>query len=111
MPNPILVERNADFHRGPACYRSDKRGRVTVMCPYGHLVESIEPGDWGTSVWLGRSSFGGDTVTCHGFLKAEAKPYPFADTFLGAHAAVDSRASSEPVTAREVTTPERKGNR
>lgn len=79
----ITVERDEKVHSGPACYRQHKSGTVTVMCPYGHYVDSIAPGMWGESVWSTRAAWGDDIVTCHGALKPDARPYPFTDTFTG----------------------------
>ncbi len=87
MTAPLEVTRDDEKHTGHACYRAHADGRVTVLCPYGHLVSSVAPGQWGGSVWHARSSFGDDVVTCHGRLAPSAKPYPFKDTALGAWAA------------------------
>ena len=77
----IEVTRDENKHTGPACYRAGKRGRVTVLCPYGHLVATVER--WAGSTWEARAAWGDDIVTCHGALAADAKPYPFRDTFMG----------------------------
>lgn len=81
----ITVERNEKSHTGPACYRQRRDGGVTVMCPYGHLVRSIAPGEWAGSIQEQQAGWGEDIVTCHGALAPDAKPYPFSDTFIGKH--------------------------
>lgn len=42
-------------------------GRTLVLCPYGHLVDVVERGQWATSVWSVRVGWG-EVVTCHGVL-------------------------------------------
>lgn len=76
----ITITRDEHKHTGPACYRQHGRG-VTVLCPYGHLVTTVEM--WAGSAWEASAAFGDDVVTCHGKLAASAEPYPFRDTFLG----------------------------
>ena len=79
----ITIDRTDTEHSGPACYRAHKDGAITVLCPYGHYVEHIAAGQWATSSWSSRASWGDDRVTCHGALANDAQPYPFNDTFLG----------------------------
>lgn len=83
MNRKVVVNRDETSHTGPACYRSHRGGRVTVLCPYGHFVDTVGPGQWATSSWAMRASWGHDVVTCRGALKPDAEPYPFPDTFLG----------------------------
>ena len=79
----LEITRTETEHRGHACYRQRRDGGVTVMCPYGHLVDNVAPRHWGTSVWSHRAAWGEDVVTCHGKLLPNAVPYPFNDTFVG----------------------------
>lgn len=79
----LEVTRNEKEHRGHACYRTNKDGSTSVLCPYGHLIDVVPKGMWARSAWLLRSSYGHDIVTCSGRLKPDAEPYPFPDCALG----------------------------
>jgi hypothetical protein len=59
----------AEPHTGRPQVRRGPQRRVTVLCPFGHLVWSIAPGDWAGSWYQARLTDPAFTVTCHGSLQ------------------------------------------
>jgi hypothetical protein len=53
-------------HGGPPVVRSTSYGRVLVLCPVGHLVQSVRAEDWSGSQLAARCADPAFTVTCHG---------------------------------------------
>ncbi|MDN3263978.1 hypothetical protein QWJ26_30040 [Streptomyces sp. CSDS2] len=53
-------------HCGPPVVRSTSYGRVLVLCPVGHLVQSVKAEDWHGSQLAARCADPAFTVTCHG---------------------------------------------
>lgn len=68
-------ERGQLIHTGPAVIRQSvkaaagKPGRLQMLCPYGHLIDSCETGTVTASQWLADQSFGTPRVVeCGGRL-------------------------------------------
>ncbi|MGP4049332.1 hypothetical protein [Streptomyces sp. 2A115] len=53
-------------HSGPPVVRSTSYGRVLLLCPVGHLVQSVKAEDWSGSQLAARCADPAFTVTCHG---------------------------------------------
>lgn len=53
-------------HCGPPVVRSTTYGRVLVLCPVGHLVQSVKAEDWNGSQLAARCADPAFTVICHG---------------------------------------------
>ncbi len=53
-------------HSGPPVVRSTSYGRVLLLCPVGHLVQSVKAEDWSGSQLAVRYADPDFTVTCHG---------------------------------------------
>ncbi|MGW0844323.1 hypothetical protein ACWD26_30120 [Streptomyces sp. NPDC002787] len=53
-------------HSGPPVVRSTSYGRVLILCPVGHLVQSVKDEDWNGSQIAARCADPAYTVTCHG---------------------------------------------
>jgi hypothetical protein len=53
-------------HAGPPVVRSTAYGRVLVLCPVGHLVQSVADRDWSGSQLATRCADPAYTVTCNG---------------------------------------------
>ncbi|MEU2284226.1 hypothetical protein ABZ614_20160 [Streptomyces sp. NPDC013178] len=53
-------------HSGPPIVRSTSYGRVLLLCPVGHLVQSVKAEDWSGSQLQVRCADPAFTVTCHG---------------------------------------------
>jgi hypothetical protein len=53
-------------HSGLPIVRSTSYGRVLLLCPVGHLVQSVKAEDWSGSQLQVRCADPGFTVTCHG---------------------------------------------
>jgi hypothetical protein len=53
-------------HSGPPIVRSTSYGRVLLLCPVGHLVQSVKAADWNGSQLQVRCADPAFTVTCHG---------------------------------------------
>ncbi|WP_157858065.1 hypothetical protein [Streptomyces durhamensis] len=51
---------------GPPVVRSTTYSRVLVLCPVGHLVQSVKAEDWSGSQLAARCADPAFTVTCHG---------------------------------------------
>ena len=56
----------SDMHEGGVRFQRRSDGGTSVLCPYGHLVDSIAPGKFALSVWSTRGQ--GYRVTCYGKL-------------------------------------------
>lgn len=52
-------------HEGPVQARHTEYGRVLVLCPHGHMVQSVKSEDWGGSLWEDRCGRG-HHVQCDG---------------------------------------------
>lgn len=53
------------IHEGPVSVRTTDYGRVLVLCPCGHLVQSVESVSYGGSIWEDRVGRG-YSVQCEG---------------------------------------------
>ncbi|MDX3578144.1 hypothetical protein [Streptomyces sp. FL07-04A] len=53
-------------HAGPPVVRSTSYGLVLILCPVGHLVQSVKAEDWTGSQLAARCADPAFTVTCHG---------------------------------------------
>ncbi|MGW2421472.1 hypothetical protein ACWC0C_19860 [Streptomyces sp. NPDC001709] len=53
-------------HTGRPVIRPTSYGRVLVLCPLGHLVQSVKTEDWGGSALAARYAEPDCSVTCHG---------------------------------------------
>lgn len=61
-------------HRGrPTVRRTRDGGRVLLLCPVGHLVQSVSSGDWAGSRLEAKAGDPHFEVTCHGTLPDEAR--------------------------------------
>ena len=58
----------ATYHEGRPIFRPAKHYRraILVLCPVGHLVHVIRPGEWAGSVWECRATDPANTVRCYG---------------------------------------------
>ncbi|MFI7405937.1 hypothetical protein ACIBW9_36645 [Streptomyces sp. NPDC049541] len=61
-------------HCGPPVVRGTSYGRVLVLCPVGHQVQSVKAEDWSGSQLAARCADPAFTVTCHG---QTGEPLPY----------------------------------
>ncbi|MFI6290071.1 phosphoadenosine phosphosulfate reductase family protein [Nonomuraea sp. NPDC050790] len=53
-------------HRGRPQVRRGRDGRVSILCPYGHLITSVSRGEWAGSITEAHVGDPSYTVTCYG---------------------------------------------
>ncbi|MFI9591143.1 hypothetical protein [Nonomuraea sp. NPDC052265] len=65
---PALRRPDPEPHTGRPLARRTDYGRIMILCPAGHLVQSVAAGDWAGSRIEARVGNPNYTVTCHGAL-------------------------------------------
>ncbi|GAA3027441.1 hypothetical protein [Streptosporangium longisporum] len=66
---PALERPAPEPHTGRPLVRRTRHGRVMVLCPAGHLVQSVKDVDWPGSRLEAQVGDPGYTVTCHGAME------------------------------------------
>ena len=73
-------EHDRTIHRGPVQLRQSQKataslpGRLLLLCPYGHLVDSCETGTLTASTWISDESSGTPRVVECGGRLPQATP-------------------------------------